>query len=865
MRPECEAAVVDALGRPVSAKEFKEMEDAVNLHMRLLAREDPEAWMKLSSSDRLQQGADAAVKAMTDAIQLKQARVKLQIAAHDRLENALNDSFENAKDKPGSLLHAVSQVLAFDPAGKGMRSVDTWRQSIEHEAMGQLLPLWNSVKGVAHLFENKEGIRALIKELFGEDSGNPAAKAAAQAWFKVTDGLRDRANASAMGIGKLDEGQYRFPQSNSQGRVAQAGLEKYTAATLPLLWRDKYLNEDGSRMSDEQMQDFLRHAYDSIITDGQNKVEPGKGNGYGSIADRQNAHRQLFFKDSDSYLTYQGLYGEKSLWPTLTGHIRAISRDIALSEVLGPNAQKTFQYFNDRTLLDELRQHPEADDKIRKAAKFNESLFDTVAGKGNLGDSRVAAAGQAFRNFEVATKLGQVIITALGDEAGMSATAFANHVPWSEVFAREFTYLNPANAEDRSTAAHAGLGINTMIAGLNRFGSEDMKMMGGQGVMAGIRNFTSKLANGVLHASGAEAMWDARRRALGSVLMSYLGKATREADFADINQADHGVLANKGVTETDWKVWQAAELEDWGMKHGVLTQKAIANIPDEKLAGLGNPDQLRRNAATLLGGHILEEVGMGVMDTGARERARMALGTQAGTMGGELVRSGMLFKGFSASMMMKHWARAASMPTGTDAAAYAARLVVMGTVMGAVANQLRTMVAGKDPPNIVEPRFWMEAALRGGGLGYYGDFLYSEMTQHDTSLIPALMGPLATEAETAWNLTGGAAFKKARGERTDEGGHLVRWARGNVPFLNMWYTRAAFDHLIWNDMQEAASPGYLDRMQSKAYSQRGTTYWWDPHEGAPSATPDFSKMFQPEKGREQLQAMEHAVPFIEAD
>lgn len=862
MRDECEAAVEEALGRSLRPGESKKIEDAVNLQMRLLARQDPEGWMKLSPYDRLQQGAQAAAQAMTDEVKLKQMRVKLQIEAHDRIENSLNAAFDALPDnaKPGAQLNAVSQLLAFDAKGNGLTSAETWAHAIQNEAFGRLMPLWSSVKGFAGLFENRKGVSDVVHELFGEDSKNPAAKQGAAAWLKVTDELRDRANASGMNVGQLDE--WHYPQSHSQSRVAQAGLEKWVGDTLPLLNRDKYLNVDGTRMNDEQVSMVLHRAYDTIITDGQNKKDAGEASGYGSVANRNSAHRAIFYKDADSYLNYQGQYGESSLWPTLTGHIRSISRDIGLTETLGPDAEKTFRYFNDRTLLDELRQSPTAADKIRTAAKLNESMLDYVSGKRGALNQKISDIGQSFRNFETATKLGQVVITALGDEAGMSATAFANRVPWSEAFQRELTYMNPANGDDRAVAAHAGLGINSIIGGLNRFGSEDFRMQGGVGTTAGVRNFTGTLANSVLHASGAEAMWDARRRALGSVLMSYLGKTVGQVDhFADINPQDHGVLANKGVTENDWQVWKLAQLEDWGMKHGVLTPKAISEIPDEKLSELGDPTALRRHASTMLLGHILEETGMGVMDTGARERARNLFGTEAGSTGGELVRSALLFKSFAFSMMQKHWARAASMPTGTDVANYSARLLVTGTILGAVANQLRNFVSGKDPQNIAEPKFWGESFMRGGGLGFYGDFLYSEMTSHDTSLIPALMGPLATESEAVWNLTGAAAFKAARGERTDEGAHLVRWARGNIPFLNMWYMKAAFDHLVWNQLQEAASPGYLDRMQAKAYSQKGTTYYWDPHDNTPAQAPDLAKLWQPEKGREQMKAIASAVPF----
>lgn len=863
MKPACLEAVEKALGRALTPGEAEKIEKQVKLHMKLEAVRDPAAWSALSATDRLERGAQGAAQAMLHEVQKKAQRLRLQIAVHDRIENALSDRLE-ARDesgrptKPGELLRDVSNILAFDTKGFGFTSIESWAHSLASESMGRLMPLWNSVKGFAGLFENPKGVSDLVHELFGEDSGNADAKAAAKAWLLVNDESRDRGNAAGLDIGKLDE--WHYPQSHSQMRVAQAGIAKYLADTLPLLGRSKYLNEDGSGMNDDQVTEILRSVYDTITSDGVNKIDPGAPKGYGSTANRLSQHRAVFYKDAESFLKYQALYGEQNLWTVLTTHVRSVSRDIALAEIAGPNARATFDYFNDRALKQEMALNPTGANKINGAYKFNQTLYDYVAGSREVVNQKIQDVGQAFRNFEVAAKLGQVVLTALGDEATMAATALANKVPWTEVMASELSYMSPGNAADRAVAAHAGLGINGIIGGLNRFGQEDLQLSGAVGSAARARLLTAKLANATLHLSGAEAMWDARRRGLGRILMSYLGKTVQSVEhFADINPQDHGVLANKGISEADWQVWKKAELEDWGVKHGVLTPKSVWNIPDEQLASLGDPRALKRHAATMLLGHILEETGMGVTDTGARERARMSIGTTAGSVGGELVRSGMLFKGFNAAIMMKHWARASAMPTGTDRIAYATRLISASLILGAVANQLRSLAAGQDPQNIAEPAFWGAAALRGGGLGFYGDFVYSELTSHDTSLIPALLGPLATETETIWNLTGAAAFKAARGERTDEGAKALRFLQGNVPLLNMWYTRAAMNHLLWNDLQEAANPGYLDRMQNRAFLQKGTTWWWDPHEGTPSSAPDFGKLWQPELGAEQLNRLKQST------
>lgn len=855
MHTDCQAALADFLERNLKPSEARDAEDMVNLQMRLLAQKDPQAWLAMPAYERLQAGAKAAADQLVSDLKLKQRQVALQIAAHDRIEGLLAAAFKGVV-KPGARQKIISDLLAFNPVPHGIQSAETTGNAIAKRSFGELTELWNSVKGFAHLFEDRQGVHDLVHELFGEDTGNAAAKAGAQAWMRTTDRLRDRANAAGQHIGQLED--WHIPQSHSQGRIATAGFRKWSADTLPLLGRDRYLNPDGTRMTDEQlMRGLMPASFDSITMGGENKHEPGTiaGKAIGGIANRGAAHRALFFKDADAYLTYQGLYGEQSLWSVLTSHVQTTSRDIGLLETLGSNPDQTFRYFNDRTLQEELRANPAQADKIRRQYTFNQALFDTVAGRRTAVNQRVAAAGQAFRNFETAVKLPRVVITALGDEAGMAATAFANKLPWTRIALQQLT-----PGEWRDAAAHSGVGVNSMIGGLNRFGQEDMRISGDAGSIGAVRNFTSKLATGVLNGSGAEFMWDNRRKALGAVLQSYLGKWVSQVEhFKDLSTSDHGMLASKGITEADWQVWKRAELEDWGMEHGVLTPLSVDRIPDAKLADLGNPEMLRRHAGTALLGHILEETGMGVMDTGARERTSMLFGTTPGTAAGELTRAAFLFKSFSVSMMMKHWARAASLPSGNATAAYVARLLVVGTVMGALATQLRNLTAGKDPANIAEPRFWAESLLRGGGMGVYGDFLYSELSTHDTSPVEILGGPVMSTLADVWNLTGAAAIKAARGERTDEGAKLVRFLRGNVPMLNLWYLQAAMDHLIWNEMQESASPGYLDRMKAKAYAQRGTSYWWDPGEQTPHAGPDFAKAWQPEMGRDQLNRVAQAT------
>lgn len=827
MRDDCLQEVSTMLGRQLLASQGTKIEQRVRNQMRVLARENPEEWRTKTYSDRLHEAAAAAAQEMKEEFTRKREMVEKTIQVHDRIENFLA---EQPNRKAGDTLRAVSKLADFDTRGGGYTSVQSTANAIRDESFSNLMKTWEAIPGhFFGLFEDSKGVADLWKELHGEHSGNALAKQGADAWKKTTEELRQRFNDAGGNVGKLED--WSKPQHHSQPRVAAAGVEQWIGDILPKLDRSKYVNLDGSRMSNDQVQTFLGHAYDSIITDGHNGTEAGSVSGAGVIANRNAAHRQIFFKDSDAAAEYNAKYGEKSLSNLLSGHISRMSRDIALIERLGPNAAATFKHFNDRALQDEIRQEPTQIKRLEKQAKFNEALFDAVSGKDQVVDQRVANAFQSFRNWMTATKLGKVIITALSDEAGMFSTAVANHVPYGQALINELKSV-PKGAS-REFALHSGLGWDAEMSHMNRFAQQEFGA-----------SFSGKMASSVMKLSGAERMWAARRQGMGVTLMSSIGKLSRKIEHVtDLTPEDHGVLAKKGVTETTWQVWRRATPENWGGNSNVLTPKSVWSIPDEQLKDLGNPRALKREASTQLLAHVLEESGMGAMDTGPRQRVAVNLGTQRGSYGGEIWRSMNLFRGFAFSMMMKHWARAADMP-GTGRIKYLAPLFVYGTVMAALGNQIRNLIAGQDPENMnpwQNPGFWGKAILRGGGLGFFGDFLYNETTQNDTSLAAAVGGPAATTLEDVLSLTHGAFFKSQRGEKTDEAAKLIRFTKGNIPIINMWYTQAAADHLLWNHLQEAASPGYLARMEARQEANYGKTYFWRPEESTPHAAPDFAK------------------------
>jgi hypothetical protein len=225
-------------------------------------------------------------------------------------------------------------------------------------------------------------------------------------------------------------------------------------------------------------------------------------------------------------------------------------------------------------------------------------------------------------------------------------------------------------------------------------------------------------------------------------------------------------------------------------------------------------------------------------------------GKQAGTIDGEFARSMMQFKSFPIAMMSRHWRRILDAqpamegaPALANKAAYTEALAVTGTILGAIAFQTKQVVQGKDPIDMTTPKFWTRAIAQGGGAGFMGDIILGDTTQDRSpldSLGRLLLGPSFGSAAEIWEMTKGNFDEFQAGKDTHAGAEALRFSRSHLPFVNLWYGRAALDHLILHSVQENLSPGYLDRQRTKAQKDWEQGYWWAPGETLPDRAPDLS-------------------------
>ncbi|HAP2672856.1 hypothetical protein AB2S17_01135 [Escherichia coli] len=823
MRQECINAVQQAAARRLTQQEIQNIEDRIYRNMRQLARNDPASWRVLTDAERMRRAGQLAADELKNEAALKKRRVALTIAARQRLDNFIN-SYQGRDGK----LEALSRTIAFHADGKSnFLSVESRGKATRDYALSQIQEAFEAVDPrFFHLFEDEASVRDLVYEMRGQDTGNVRAKKGAKAWADITELLRRRFNDAGGDIGYLEN--WGVPQHHSMEKVGRVSQDKWVSDVIGKLDRKYYIREDGQLMSDAELTTFLGEAYNTIATGGLNKLSDSGMRLSGARANRGNASRQIHFKDADSYMEYQRDYGDRSLWEVMVGHLEGISKDIALVETYGPNPDHVFRSILDEVTAKEATANPQNTGRIKRIANSTENLYNFISGKTQpIANPHIARWSDNIRNWMVASRLGSALLASFSDLGTMYLSAKVTNLPMNQLFRNQLEAMNPANRTELARARRAGLAMESLLGSVNRWAMDNM----GPSV-------SRWAATAVMRASGLTAWSDAHKRAYGVTMMGSLGDiVTRTPDLASLDSGDFRILKSKGVTDQDFSVWKLADQEDWGKGNNtMLTPESIMRIPDDAVRHIGAPERVKFDAMRRLLGAVAEEVDMAVITPGAREQMVTGGGLQRGTWKGELVRSVFLFKSFPISVVMRHWSRAMGMPSAGGRAAYIGTFIASTTILGALSQQLNDMASGRNPREMTgeeAPKFWLGALLKGGGLGLYGDFLLSDHTRYGGGALASMLGPVAGLVDDVVKLGQGIPLNAVEGKPEQTGGDLVKLGKGLIPGANLWYAKAALDHMIFNQMQEYFSPGYLRKVEQRSKKQFNQTYWWRPQDTLP--------------------------------
>ncbi|ENW73624.1 TPA: hypothetical protein RP379_002139 [Acinetobacter baumannii] len=846
MKEQCKQAVAKALGKQsLSAQEATDIESRINETMRNMARKDRDNWRNLSDAEKLTE----ASKQVAIDIQ-EQLKRKHKIAAQDILKQSQNiAALDHGKL---SSMEVIDRMVAAHGDMSGIQSIDSKARGIAAIYRGELVDFYTNIKGGFGIFTDQELVQKIVRERFGESTGDALAKKISDKMGDVFETMRDRFNRNGGDIGKLDN--WGLPQTHNLEKIAQAGKQAWLSKAESLIDTRQYVHENGDYYSQQEIRSLLEYTYDTLSSDGANKIEVGRqatGGGTSKVTNRHGESRVLHFKDAESWLEYQSDFGGMQFVDLVEAHINGLSKDIAMVENLGSNPKTALKILMDAAANKDWK-NGISDGTTKGVRKRAQVMFDEFSG-GNSPQSQVLAnLGLAYRSMNVASMLGGTTIASITDQAMIAKTAQVHGLSYRKAFGELIGQLNPANKADRELAHSLGLATEEMLGSIARWSDDGLTATYGKSEK--LARISSGVASQVMRVSLLNALTSASKVGFTKLLMEKYGRLSRSKAWNDLDAQDRELLSNTGLDERAWQVFQLADPVVDRKGNQLMSARSIYEIPDEKLTTFGDPKQVKDQVASQLQAHLLDEQGMAVIEAGLRERTWFTVGAK-GTVAGEIFKGLMQFKSFSAAFLMRQGSRTLAQEGFKGKAAYAIPLVAMTTVLGGLVVQLRELLNGNDPQTVYDSNdpkkannFFMRSVVTGGGLPVLGDILVAGTDPSGRDSSDYLTGTFGGDFKSLLSLTVGNLTQYNEGKDTNFGNEAFKFVKSKIPAQNLWYTKAAINRLFFDNMQDLIAPGYREKALRKAERDQDRQRFigdWSWGEGFDEArAPDFERVVE---------------------
>lgn len=825
-----------------AAKNTMSAEDVKNLLQRLeRVKEEKTGQGQLAdlfqSVDKLAQ--DITDQARTAALLEKRNRVINIFAERER---AL--TLQTFKDSPADGLKALNVGTQNGREGSRL-SVASRQRAIHSQMLGGVMSKLHKENLLPFVKGSIDREIAIEMDLIGNPTskstptGIPEAKRVAEILSEAQEAARVIQNDAGAIIGKLPG--YIINQSHAYDmyKMRKLGKEYVTKRFM------EALDGDGTFKGEDPIE-FLDGVVDGLMSGVHLKVDGPSGTAGGSpfkgafnLAKKLSQERVLKFKSPEAFYDFYKEFGQGTLMEAVASGLGRAADSAGIMQVWGTNPRLAFEAERMK-LQQKYRNDPKALEKLK--SPFRDYEFREVSGETRMvGSPSLAKTFSFIRGIQSLSKLGGAVVSSLTD-VPMVANSLRYHgknmfEAWGETLG---TRISGLGAEEKAEFGDLmGLGMESFMGSFaGRFDAGD-----------GIPGNMTKMVNTFFKLNLLNWWTDGWRETAGIVMSRNLAMKSGKS-FADVGEDLSRVLGQYGIGEPEWNVIRQSAKDIEGRTY--ITPDALRELDDSVFKAYRSNEnltegQMRRTRAELeqrLQAFFVDQVDYSVIQPDAGTRAMVNLGTNRGTIPGEVLRTIMQFKSFPIAVMQKTIGREIygrgskgvgdilSNPGGhTQELAGLAHIIAMGTLFGYGAMVAKDLLKGREPRDPKQMKTWMAAAVQGGGFGLYGDFLFGDYSRFGKSFVVSMLGPTASSIDDGVKLYGkirDSAFSLDGDEAADAAATAFRTTINHLPFANLFYTRIALDYLILYDIQEAMNPGSLSRMEQRTQKENAQQFIFHP-------------------------------------
>ena len=665
----------------------------------------------------------------------------------------------------------------------------------------------------------------MVREIFGENTGDAAARELAQAWQRAAEFLRLSFNKAGGDIPKRTD--WGMPQVHDNSAIRKAGLQTWKSFVRPLLDEEKMVSfKTGKPMTLVEFEEALEEVWETIATEGFSKIKETSVGGQGkSLARRRQDHRFLVFKDADAWIKYQEEFGGGDVFSIMMNHIDGMSRDVAMLEILGPNPNSTIRFLKTQVTkqakeIDAKNNNSKASDKLQAAFNKFDDMFDYISGKAHIPTNEgVARTFAGLGNLLTAAYLGSTSILAIATDPNFTRIAkrMAGMPVLRSSMQKSFAMMTAGKMTKQQSIRMGLIAENwsSVAYGQARYAGE---IMGGR--------VSEAIANTAMNLSLLSPFTQAGRWAFGMEFMGFIADNAAKP-YAQLNQPFKDTLSRFGISEAEWG--KMASFEQYDFKGAKFLR------PDEMM-------ETDRELAFKMLEMVQGMTNLAVPVGSVRARTTLVGNTRSGTLAGELVRSFAMFKNFPVTFYQNNLMAAIYQKGTTRKMAIGADLLISSSAMAALSIQLREMTKGRDPLPMDTVSFWSAAILTGGGLGILGDFMFAGVNRFGGGLVETASGPRVGFLNSLRNLTVGNVAQFMRDEETNIGKETIDFFGRNLPGASTWYLRLAIERAVLDQLRLMVDPDaykrfrQLERGRQRDYNQ---DYWWRPGQTLPDRAPNI--------------------------